>query len=67
MILDDELEEFRQWRLFKSKQPALDLAFENLERIMRNPFYRGYDSAFRVMGQCLKELKLEMETKNVIR
>lgn len=63
MILDDELEEFRQWRLFKSKQPALDLAFENLERIMNNPFYRGYDSAFRVMSKALQELKKEVELK----
>jgi hypothetical protein len=63
MIVDDELEEFRQWRLFKSKQPALDLAFENLERIMRNPFYRGYDSAFRVMAEALMQLKTEVELK----
>ena len=63
MILDDELEEFRKWRLFKSQQPKLDLAFEKLDRIMKNPFYRSYDSAFRVMGECLKELKNEMELK----
>lgn len=63
MILDDELEEFRQWKLFKSKQPKLDLAFENLDRIMRNPFYRGYDSAFRVMAECIVELKNELELK----
>lgn len=63
MLLDDELEEFRQWRLFKSQQPKLDLAFENLDRIMRNPFYRGYDSAFRVMGECIIELKKSMELK----
>ena len=61
MILDDELEEFRQWRQFKSQQPALDLAFENLERIMRNPFYRGTDSAFRVMGEAIMELRKSME------
>ena len=63
MLNDDELEEFRQWRLFKSKQPALDLAFENLERIMNNPFYRGYDSAFRVMGKALIELRNEVQLK----
>lgn len=63
MSIDDELEEFRQWRLFKSQQPSLDLAFENLERIMSNPFYRGYDSAFRVMAQCLIELKKQLEVK----
>lgn len=63
MSIDNELEEFRQWRLFKSKQPKLDLAFENLERIMKNPFYRGYDSAFRVISECLVELKHELELK----
>lgn len=63
MTLDDEMEEFRQWKLFKSKQPALDMAFENLDRIMKNPFYRGYDSAFRVMAEALVELKNEVELK----
>lgn len=63
MSIDDELEEFRQWRLFKTQQSSFDLAFDNLERIMSNPFYRGYDSAFRVMGQCLFELKKQLEVK----
>jgi hypothetical protein len=63
MTLDEELEEFRKWRLFKSNQPALDLAFENLDRIMKNPFYRGYDSAFRVMAECIVQLKNELELK----
>lgn len=63
MLIDDELEEFRQWRLHKSQQSDLDLAFENLERIMNNPFYRGYDSAFRLIGKCLFELKKQLELK----
>ena len=61
MLLDDELEEFRQWRQFKSQQTDLELAFENLERIMNNPFYRGYDSAFRLIGKCLMLLKEELK------
>lgn len=63
MNFDDELEEFRQWKLLKNKKSSLDIAFENLERIMENPFYRGYDSAFRLICKCLFELKKTIELK----
>ena len=63
MLLDDEIEEFRRWRKIKLNMSPLDEAFENLERIMANPFTRGFDSAFRVMGQCLMEIKRHLEVK----
>jgi len=61
MLMDDEVEEFRRWRKFKLQQSPLDESFEHLERIMKNPFVRGFDSAFRVMAQCLMEVKKQME------
>ena len=60
-MLDDELEEFRIWRQHKLKMSALDQAFESLERVMENPFRRGHDSAIRVIGKCLVELKKRMD------
>lgn len=61
MLLDDEIEEFRIWRKHRRRLSALDEAFEALERVMSNPFLRGYDSAFRVMGKCILELKKEID------
>lgn len=63
IVLDDEIEEFRVWRKMRRNQDSIDEAFESLERIMSNPFSRGYDSAFRVMALCLKELRKKMEQK----
>ena len=60
-MLDDELEEFRIWRQHKLKMSTLDQAFEALERIMENPFRRGHDSAIRVIGKCLVELKKRVD------
>ena len=60
MMFDDEVEEFRKWRAFKLQQSPLEKSFEDLERILSNPFLRGYDSAFRVMAECLRELKREI-------
>jgi hypothetical protein len=61
MMFDDEIEEFRQWRAFKLNQSPLEKSFEDLERILDNPFLRGYDSAFRLMAKCIKNLKEEIE------
>lgn len=60
-MVEDELEEFRIWRKERLSRSPLEESFEALERIIENPFYRGYDSAFRLMMKCLLELKLEME------
>ncbi len=62
-MIEDELEEFRLWRKERLKRSALDEAFSSLERIIENPFYRGYDSAFRLMMKCLVLLKEEIEKK----
>jgi hypothetical protein len=61
MIHDEELEEFRVWRIKKLSVSPLDEAFESLERIMQNPFCRGYDSAFRVMARCLLLIREELK------
>lgn len=61
VVIEDELEEFRIWRKERLQRSPLEEAFDSLERIIENPFYRGYDSAFRLMMKCLLELKLEME------
>lgn len=58
---DDELEEFRLWRQHKMKLSSLEQAFESLDRIMENPFRRGHDSAIRVIGKCLVELKKRID------
>ncbi len=63
IMIEDELEEFRIWKRKRLQRSPLDEAFESLERIIENPFYRGYDSAFRLMMKCLTELKKEMERK----
>jgi hypothetical protein len=62
-VLNDEMEEFRIWRKMRRNQDPIDEAFEALERIMSNPFSRGYDSAFRVISTCLIELRKKMEQK----
>ena len=61
IVQDDELEEFRLWRQHKLKMSSLEQAFESLERIMENPFRRGHDSAIRVIGKCLIELKRRID------
>jgi len=63
MSIEDELEEFRVWRKERLKRSPLEEAFDSLERIIDNPFYRGYDSAFRLMMKCLVLLREEMEKK----
>lgn len=63
MTYEDELEEFRIWRSVRKNQSPLDESFERLQRIIENPFTRGYDSAFRLMAQCLIELKREVEKR----
>jgi len=63
VAIEDELEEFRVWRQQRLARSPLEEAFDSLERIIENPFYRGYDSAFRLMMKCLVELKLEMERR----
>lgn len=60
MTYEDELEEFRVWQAIRKNQTPLEESFERLERIMENPFTRGYDSAFRVMGRCLLLMREEM-------
>ncbi len=62
-MIEDELEEFRVWRKEKLSRSPVDQAFDSLERIIENPFYRGYDSAFRLMMKCLVLLKEEIEKK----
>jgi len=63
MTYEDEREEFRLWQSIRKNQSPLEQSFERLERIIENPFTRGYDSAFRLMAQCLIELKREVERK----
>lgn len=57
---EQELEEFRQWKL--SRHSPLDEAFFALERTLANPMSRGFDAvmpvmAFRVLANALIELK----------
>lgn len=63
MSIENELEEFRVWRKARLNRSPLEEAFSSLERIIENPFYRGYDSAFRLMMKCLVLLKEEIEKK----
>ncbi len=60
-MIDDELEEFRIWRKKRMNICELDESFESLIRIMENPFRRGHDSAIRIIGKCLIELKKEID------
>lgn len=63
MTYEDELEEFRAWQAIRRNQSPKQEAFERLERILENPFTRGYDSAFRLMAKCLILLNEELEKK----
>ncbi len=63
MNYEDEREEFRLWRSIRKNQTPLDEAIERLSRIIENPFTRGFDSAFRLMGLCILELKKEIDKK----
>jgi hypothetical protein len=64
MTFDDELEEFRAWRNKRLELSPLEESFEALERIINNPFLRGYDSAFRVMARALVALRDEVKKAN---
>lgn len=64
-MTEDMLRELEELRAFKRAHSSLELAFRKLEVAMCSPHSLGVDTvmsarAFRVLGECLLELKREV-------
>lgn len=63
---DELLRELEELRAFKRAHSSFEKAFDKLESALRSPNAYGVDTvmsgrAFRILGECLLELKRRMD------